>query len=103
MNEEYNQKLREIEAEARHQIQEAVMQGRKIALEIQEETQANAKAIIFKAKEEINHEIDKAKNQFKNDVVNMALTIAEKILEEKLDESEHEKLIAEFVKEAELK
>jgi len=103
MAEDYNLKLKEIEVVARHRIQEAVMEGRKIAREIQEEAQANAKAILFKAKEDVNKEIAKARNQLKNDLVNMAIATAEKILLEKFDESTHDKLITEFVKASEIK
>jgi F-type H+-transporting ATPase subunit b len=100
--EDYNEKMKGIEAEARRQIQEAVMQGRKIAMEIQEETQSNAKAILAKAREEVNEEIAKARNQLKNDMVNMAIAGAEKILQENIDKTKHKKLFADFVKEADL-
>lgn len=100
---EYHEKLKGIETEARHKIQEAVLQGRQIAMEIQQETQANAKEIIDKAKEEVNREVANARTQLKNDLVVMAVATAEKILHEKIDGSMHKKLIAEFVEEAELK
>ncbi len=103
LNEVYKEKLREIESEARHKIQEAVVHGQKIADEMQAEIQANAKEVMLKAKAEVKEEISRAKNQLKNDLINMSVNIAEKILREKLDEPYHKKLIEEFVKEAELK
>lgn len=99
----YQAKLGGIEAEARHQIQEAIMQGRKIALEIQSGAQANARDVIAKARTEMEKEVEKARNQLKNDVVKISVAIAEKIIKEKLNESEHKKLTTEFIEEAELK
>lgn len=103
LTEEYQEKLKDLEAESRIKIQEAIMHGQKIAAEIQEEAQSNVKAILFKGKSDVEKEVKKAKNQLKNEVVNIAIVIAEKILQEKFDKSEHEKLITEFIEEAELK
>lgn len=102
LNDRYNEKLRDIETEARHKIQEAVLHGQKIAKEIQEEVQAQAKEVMLKAHSEVQEEIGKAKKQLKNDLVNMSVSIAEKILKEKLDEKHQKKLIDEFVSETEL-
>jgi F-type H+-transporting ATPase subunit b len=100
---EYQEKLKGIDAEARQKIQEAVLEGHKIAVGIQQKTQANANEIIQKAKEEVNREIANARTQLKNDMVGIAVAAAEKILQEKIDASKHTKLISEFVEEAELK
>ena len=100
---EYHEKLKGIDAEARRKIQEAVLEGQKIAVGIQQETQANAKEIIEKAKEEVSREIANARTHLKNDIVDLAVAAAEKILKEKIDASKHTKLISEFVEEAELK
>lgn len=103
LEEEYREKLKGIEKEARHEIQDAVNQGRKIAMEIQQDAQSVAKALIDKAKLEAERELTIAKKKFKEEIVNTSVTIAEKILQEKLDEETHKKLIAEFVREADLK
>lgn len=103
LTDEYREKLKGIDAEARRKIQEAVLEGQKIAVNIQQETQAHANEIIEKAKEEVNREVANARTQLKNDVVEIAVSVAEKILKEKIDSSKHTKLIAEFVEEAELK
>lgn len=102
LNDKYSEKLRNIEAEARHKIQEAVQHGQKIAKEMQEEVQAQAKEVMLKARLEIQDEIGRAKKQLKNDLVNTSVSIAEKILKEKLDEDHQKKLIDEFVSKTEL-
>lgn len=101
LKEEYNQKLKKIDSEARHKVQEAIMQGRKIADEIQDEAHVNAKAILFKAKSEADRELVNAKKQFRDDMVNIAISAAEKLLNEKLDDPTQKKLVSEFVDEIE--
>ncbi len=100
---EYHEKLKGIDAEARRKIQESVLEGRKIAMDIERETEANAREILEKTREEVKREIFNAKTQLKKDMVTIAITAAEKILQEKIDGSKHSKLISEFVEEAELK
>lgn len=100
---DYQEKLKNIDAESRDKIQEGIMQGRMIAMQIQEEAQAYAREITAKARAEMEKEIDKAKIQLNNEVVNISMAVAKKIIQETLDVSKHKKLIAEFIEEAELK
>ncbi len=100
---QYQEKLKEIEAEARARIQEAVNEGRKIAGEIKQQAQAEAKEVLTKAQAEIGREIAKAKVQLKNDLVSMTISATEKIIGEKLDEKKDRKLIADFIEELEIK
>ena len=100
---QYEEKLKGIEADARKKIQEAVAEGYKISIEIQEDAQANAKELLKKAKLELEGEVANAKNQLKNDLVNLVVNTTEKILQENLDASSQKKLIGKFVEEAELK
>lgn len=99
----YEQKLKEIEADSRNKIQEAVEEGHKIGLEIQKDAQNQAKETLNKVKSEIEGEIAKAKNQLKNDMVDLVMTITNKILKEDLDPANQKKLIAQFIEEANLK
>ncbi|HKZ22772.1 MAG TPA: F0F1 ATP synthase subunit B [candidate division Zixibacteria bacterium] len=101
--EQYQEKLKEIDAEARVRIQEVVNEGRKIAAEIKQQAQAEAKEVLSKAQAEITRELAKAKVQLKNDIVSMALAATEKIIDEKLDEKKDRKLIADFIEELEIK
>jgi len=103
LTEEYQEKLKGIEAEARAKIQEAVNEGRKISQEIQTEARAQAREILDRTKEQVEREIAKAKIQLKNDLVNMTVAATEKIIKEKLDAQKHQKLIEEFIDQAEFK
>ena len=103
LTEEYQEKLKGIEAEARTRIQEAVNEGRKISQEIQAEARAQSKEILSKAQGDVEREVAKAKQQLKNDIVNLVISATEKIVQEKLDQEKHKKLIADFVEQAEFK
>lgn len=97
---EYNDKLKQIEFEAKAKIQEAVNQGNELARQIQAETQQQAKAILNKAQDDVQKEIAKAKIHLKNDLVNMTIAATEKMLNEELDTKKQKKLLAEFVEQA---
>lgn len=99
LTDQYEEKLKKFDAEARKKIQE----GHKIGIKIQEDAQAHAKEILQKAKSEMEIEFIKAKNQLKNDTINFIVNATEKILQEKLDASSQKKLIANFIEGAQLK
>ena len=99
----YEEKLREINGDARRKIQEAIAEGHKISTGIQEEAQKSANEFLQKAKLEIAGEIAHTKNQFKNDMVDLVVKTTEKILQKTLDDPTQKKLIADFVEEAQLK
>ena len=101
--EEYREKLKDIDKEARNAIQDAVAQGRKIAAEMEADAQSSAKEILAKAKIDVDREIEKAGNQLKNDLVNMVVATTEKILHQNLDRQEQQRLIADLLKEADIK
>lgn len=103
MKDEYTQKLAQIDAEGRVQIQEAIKEGRKISQEIQNSAKAEAALILKKTTEEVAREIKEAKNSLKNDMVKIAIKAAEKILEETIDPKKHEQLINDFVEHVEFK
>ncbi len=98
---EYQAKLKDIEAEARVKIQDAVADGNKVATEIREQARAEAKDIISKAREELARDVAKAKMELRDDMVNMALFATEKIINEKLDDDKHRSLISNFLDEVE--
>lgn len=100
---QYEERLKEINADARKKIQDAVAEGHQISAKIQEDAQNNAKEILQKAKLEMAEEIAKTKNQFKNEVVNLVVDTTAKILQKELDDSSQKKLIADMVEEAQLK
>jgi F-type H+-transporting ATPase subunit b len=97
LNEEYQAKLREIDAEARKRLTSAVTEGEKIAARIKDDSRSEAKEMIFKAKSELDRDVVKARAALKEDMVAMALAATEKIIHERLDDQKHRELIGTFI------
>jgi F-type H+-transporting ATPase subunit b len=98
---DYNAKLKDIEAEARSKIQDAVSEGNKIAAEIRENARDEAHKIVEKSREELARDVAKARVQLRDDMIEMALRSAEKVINAKLDDSEHKRMLDDFLKEVE--
>ena len=98
---DYQLKLKEIDAEARTKIQEAISEGNRIAADIREEARTEAKDIISKARDELSRDIAKAKVELRNDMVNMAIAATERIIAEKLDDEKHRSMLSQFLDEVE--
>lgn len=98
LKELYQEKLKEIDKEARKKIQES----HKMGMKIQEDAHVAAKDIVHKAKIEIAGEILKAKSHLKNDIVDLVVHATEKMLNEKLDAPSQKRLIQSFIEEAKL-
>ena len=103
LKEDYEEKLRKSDDEGRRKIQEGITHGRKIALEIEEQAQANGRAVLERARREAHNEIDNAKEQLKDDMINLVIATTEKVLKQELDKPKQEKLIADLIKEVSLK
>ena len=83
----YEADLRGIEAQARTRIQEAIVEGQKVAEEI--------KALA----EEVALENEKARGAIREQIVSLSIRTAEKILRTKLDDPAQRKLAGEFIDE----
>lgn len=104
LTEEYNIKLKGIEAEARQKIQEEISKGREIAEKIQKEAHTQAQGILTKAQSDVEREIAKAKIQLKNDLVDLVITSTQKVIQEKMQDKDKQKaLIGEFIEQVEVK
>lgn len=95
---QYEGRLREIDAEARKKIQEAIGEGQHVANQIKDEARKEGHETIARAREEADHERAKARIQLRDDIVRMALTTTEKVVREKLDPERHRRLVDEFIK-----
>jgi F-type H+-transporting ATPase subunit b len=94
---EYEGKLKEIDAERRAKLVEAVDEGKKISEEIKAAARDDAKQISTKAKEELDRDVAKARVQLKDDMIAMTLAATEKLIDEKLDDAKHRQLISDFI------
>lgn len=99
----YEEKMREIEAEARAKIQEAVADGQRIASEITEKARSDSTEIIEKGKQSIQLEIATARKQLREEVIDLALGAAERLIVEKLTDAKDRELVGSFITEIEQK
>ena len=82
---DYAQRLAKIDDEARVKIQQAILEGKRIAIEVQEEARAQAQAILSKSKETVELELAKAKVTLRDQLADMTVEAVERVLQQKLD------------------
>ena len=90
---EYGQRLTKIEDEARVKLQQAIVEGKRIAQEIQEQARSQSYALVTKSKETIELELAKAKVTLRDQVAAMTMDAVEKVLKRKLDEKSDRELV----------
>lgn len=93
LQQEYSKRLGAIEAEARTKIQQAVLEGKQISMEIQDQARAQGLALVEKSKETIELELAKAKVTLRDQLAAMAVGAVERILGEKLDTEKDKRLV----------
>ena len=82
---DYAKRLAKIDDEARVKIQQAVLEGKRIAIEVQEDARVQAQAILAKSKETVELELAKAKVTLRDQVADMTVEAVERVLQQKLD------------------
>jgi len=97
MKVDYQGKLKNIDAERRQRVTEAVNEGNKIASDIKVKAQEEARDIINRTNEQLERDVAKAKVQLKEEMVTITLAAAERVLHEKLDEKKERDLIGKFI------
>ena len=98
---EYGQRLAKIDEEARAKIQQAILDGKHIAMEVQEQAREQAQAIITKSKETVELELAKAKVTLKDQIAAMTMEAVERIVKQKLDPKTDRHLIDTVLEELE--
>jgi F-type H+-transporting ATPase subunit b len=93
----YEGKLKNIDAERRQKIADAVNEANKMASGIKINAQEEARGIISRTAEQLERDVAKAKVQLKEEMVSITLSATEKILHEKLDEPKERELIGRFI------
>jgi F-type H+-transporting ATPase subunit b len=93
------QDLRGIEAQGRARLQEAIVEGQKVAAEIRAQAQKEAQDRLARAEDEVTREQEKAKELLKEKVIDLSLATAEKILKTKLDDPAQRRLAGQFIDE----
>lgn len=94
---QYEGRLREIDAEARKKIQEAIGEGQRVANQIKDDARSEGREAVVRAREEAERERAKARILLRDDIVRMALSTTEKVVGEQLDPERHRRLVDEFI------
>ncbi len=90
---DYTKRLTGIEEEARAKIQQAILEGKRVSVEIQEQARAQGSALVTKAKETIELELAKAKVTLRDQMAEMTVDAVERVLRRKLDEKADRHLV----------
>lgn len=94
---DYQAKLDKIDQLTLAKIHEAIAEGRKITDEVRKSAHLEAQEIIENARQNIRHELTKAKEELKDRVIDLTIKVAEDIIREKLTVDQDRKLVAEFL------
>lgn len=94
---DYEQRLANIEAEARAQIQQAVKEAQQMREQILAEARQQAEKMIHDAEETIRYEREKALAEMRTQVVELTLLATSRILQESVDDARHRKMVQEFI------
>lgn len=94
---EYESKLGSIEDISAKKIQEAVAEGRRLTEEIRKKAHEQAQDIIENARDNIKHELIKAKEELKDKIIDLTINAAENIIREKITEEDDRKLVKDFL------
>ncbi len=85
VQDEYGRRLAKIDDEARTKLQQCILEGKRIAIEVQEQARAQAQGILAKAKETVELEIAKAKVTLRDQLADMTVEAVERVLQKKVD------------------
>lgn len=94
---DYEKKLSVIEETARLKVNEAILEGQRISQEIKEQAHQEAQRIIKDAREYINEEFSKAKEDLKNLTAALAVEAASRIIEAQITEKDSRRIVQDFL------
>ncbi|MBN2328417.1 MAG: F0F1 ATP synthase subunit B [Candidatus Omnitrophica bacterium] len=94
---EAEQRLRNIEEEARVKMQAMMADARELADAVRQKSHKDAADMLEKARKNIEYETEKAREVIKTDIVNLTVEAAEHLIKEKLDDEKHRQLIGDFI------
>ena len=96
---QYEERLANIEAEARERIQAAVKEAQALRDDLIADARQNAEAITVSARNEAERERQKAFLEMRQQVVALAVAAAGKVVGDSLDSPRHTKLVDDFISE----
>jgi F-type H+-transporting ATPase subunit b len=97
LKDQYESSLTNAHAEAAQIVSDAQKEAQNKADTLVKEAQAEAASIKARAAADIEQEKKKAVNEAKDEIGSLAMEIAGKVVEKEINESDHKKLIDEFI------
>ena len=101
LKDDYAKRLAGIEEEARVKLQQAILEGKKAAGEIQEQARAQGYTLMNKAKETIELELAKAKISLRDQMAQLTVDAVERVVRQKLDAKSDRHLVDAVLEELE--
>jgi len=101
LQEDYARRLAMIEEEARSKIQQSILEGKRIAAEIQAQAREQGEALLTKSKETVEMELAKARVLLRDQIAAMTVDAVERILRQKIDAKTDQHLIGSVLDELE--
>jgi F-type H+-transporting ATPase subunit b len=94
---EYEQRLANIEAEAREKINAAVKEAQELRANLVADAQKQADTLIERGRSESERERQKAFLEMRQQIVSLAVMAAGKVVGESLNDARHTKLVDDFI------
>ena len=86
---------------AREEARKVINEGHRVVSDMKKEaresSQREAEALVTRAREDIDRELQKSLTDLKGTVANLSVRISRQIIQDELDEKRHEELAEEFV------
>ena len=96
---DYEARMKEIDAERRAKLVEAVKEGKQMAADIKTEAMNEVRSLHEKAKTDLLRDVAQAKVQLRDEMVAMTMTAARKIVRTEMDDARHRDLIGQYIDE----
>ncbi len=97
---EYKAQLQSAKAEAREIVEKAVKDAEEYGKQRRAEADAEAQAVLSKAKQDIQRERELALTAIRDEVATLAVAAASKVLGRTITQEDHEELVRDFVNKA---
>lgn len=96
---DYEERLRQIDSEARERQNKAIEQGQRTANELLEQARTQAEEIRAKAAADVRIEIEKARVELRDAMTRMTVEATRRLIQETLDEERHAALVGNALEE----
>jgi F-type H+-transporting ATPase subunit b len=93
----YNEKLSQLEKEAEKIVTHYIQQGNEARARIIQEAEAAAEKLQSKARRNIEHEFERARQQLQQEVLEQSLIKAEEIIKGKITAKDQDRLVDEYL------